>query len=296
MTTPLISVVMPVWNGAAHLREAIDSILAQTFSGFEFIILDDGSTDATPEILAEYAAKESRIRIIPLDHKGIVIALNRGVEESRAQWIARMDCDDIAHPERLERQWAAIQKNHDAVLCHTQIHIFGENAFVTPSARLILSQALIRLRLCYQCPIVHPTVMIKKDAFLAVGGYLTKERHAEDFSLWGRLIGQGAVVGIPKPLLHFRVHQSSISKQKADVQIPLSIKIAKRHCQQFMRLDEAKGERALHALRYHSTGSNLRDWFWLITYCLPRMEKQSLEMWIWAAQATVRRITRALQR
>jgi glycosyltransferase involved in cell wall biosynthesis len=296
MSSPLISVIMPVWNGEAHLREAIDSILNQTFRDFEFLILDDGSTDSTPAILAEYADQDPRIRIIPLDHQGIVIALNRGVDEARADWIARMDCDDIAHPERLERQWEALQAKPDAVLCHTQIHIFGEDAYVTPAARLIRSEAMLRLRLCYQCPIVHPTVMFRKDAFQIVGGYLAEERHAEDYSLWGRMIGRGSVVGITRPMLNFRVHASSISKQKADVQIPLSEAIALRHCRQFLHLDDRKVGRAWNALRYQSSGSGLRDWFWLLSHCLPRMEKQSLEMWLWAAHATVRRLLKSIAR
>ena len=109
---------MPVWNGERHLREAVDSILNQTFPDFEFIILDDGSTDSTPEILQEYESKDARIKIIKLNHEGIVVALNRGVAEAKTDWIARMDCDDIAHPERIERQWTAIRKRQKTVLCH----------------------------------------------------------------------------------------------------------------------------------------------------------------------------------
>jgi hypothetical protein len=96
-------------------------------------------------------------------------------------------------------------------------------------------------------------------------------------------------------MLDFRVHQSSISKQKADVQIPLSLEIAKRHARQFMRLNENDAQRAVNALRYHTSISSLGDWFWLITRCLPRMEKQSLELWIWAAQATARRLLTSMR-
>ena len=290
--SPLISVVMPVWNGASHLCEAIDSILAQTERNFEFLIIDDGSTDGTVAIIESY--DDVRIRLIRQEHEGIVVALNRGVAESSADWIARMDSDDIAYPQRFEKQLALIRKKSDAILCHTQIQIFGEDTYVTPAARLIRSEAMIRLRLCYQCPIVHPTVMFRKDAFLAVGGYLAEERHAEDFSLWGRMIGLGSVVGITRPMLHFRVHSSSISKQKADVQIPLSKTIALRHCRQFLHLDDREAGRAWDALRYYSSGSGLRDWFWLITRCLTRMEKQSVEMWLWAAQATLRRLLKSV--
>lgn len=293
---PKISVIMPVWNGETYLREAVESILGQSFRDFEFLILDDGSTDSTPAILAEYARRDPRIRIIPLDHQGIVIALNRGVDEARAEWIARMDSDDIARPERFARQWEVVQAKPTAILCHTQIRIIGEVPYVTPAGRFIRSEAMSLLRLCYQCPIVHPTVMFRKGAFLACGGYLPEERHAEDFGLWGRLLEQGNLVGIAEPLLDLRVHYASISKQKADVQIELSERIALRHCRQFMRLNEAEARRALDALRFHRSANRLRDWIWLVFHCLPRLREQSLELWIWAAQATVRRFTSALRR
>ncbi len=289
---PTLSVIMPVWNGEAHLGEAVESILAQTFDDFEFLILDDGSTDGTPAILAGYAARDHRIRIIPLNHEGIVLALNRGVAEARADWIARMDCDDRAHPERFARQWAAIRQNPEAVLCHTQLHIVGDPKYVTRAARFVRSQALIALRLCYQCPISHPTVMFHKGTFLACGNYLPEERHAEDFGLWGRMILRGEVVGVPEPMLDFRVHEGSISKQKAETQVALSYEIAIRHCEAFMGLGRKDAERALRILRYTSYQGTLADWFWFLSRCLPRLKWQSLELWIWAIQQTLKRVLR----
>ncbi len=285
---------MPVWNGASHLREAIDSILAQTERNFEFLIIDDGSTDDTVAIIESY--QDARIRLIRQEHEGIVVALNRGVAESRADWIARMDADDIAYPQRFEKQVALIRANPGAVLCHSQIRIIGEERYVTPSGRFVRSEALTMLRLCYQTPIVHPTVMFRKDAFLACGGYLAEERHAEDYGLWGRLVLQGTVVGCATPLLDFRVHQASISKQKLEYQIALSREIALKHCQVFMRLNPAEAERALDALRYLRSGSTLRDWFWLVFHCLPRLRVHSIELWIWAAQKTVLRVHHAIRR
>ena len=276
---------MPVWNGASHLRQSIDSILAQTERNFEFLIIDDGSTDDTVAIIESY--QDGRIRLIRQEHEGIVVALNRGVAESRADWIARMDADDIAYPQRFEKQVAQVRANPDAVLCHTQIHIVGEARYVTNAGRFIHGTALTQLRLCYQSAIVHPTVMLRKDAFLAAGGYLEDERHAEDFGLWGRMIRNGTIIGIPEPLLDFRVHQGSISKQKLDYQIALSRRIALRHCRDFMRLEEREAERAYQALRFLSTNPPLRDWFWLVMYCLPRLAKQDMELWLWAAQRTV---------
>jgi len=284
---PLISIVMPVWNGERYLAEAIQSILDQTFREFEFIILDDGSTDGTPEILTRYASGDSRIRVIRLGHEGIVTALNRGVAESRAAWIARMDADDISHPERLARQWEVIEKNPQAVLCHTHVNIIGDPAYVTKAGRFIRSQALTALRLCFQCPIVHPTVMFRKEAFLKYGGYLQEERHAEDFALWGRMINHGPVIGIPEPSLDFRVHASSISKQQAAAQEALSQKISIRHCSQFMNLDQARATRAYRALQGTHVTAPVREWVWFVFNCLPRMRWQSLEMWAWVASRTI---------
>lgn len=274
---------MPVWNGERYLTEAIRSILAQTFRDFEFIILDDGSTDRTPEILAEFASLDSRIRIIPLEHEGIVTALNRGVAESRAQWIARMDADDVSHPERLARQWAAVGKNPRAVLCHTHTLIIGDPAYITKAGRFIRSHALIALRLCFQCPIIHPTVMFRKDVFLECGGYRQEERHAEDFSLWGRMIVHGPVVGVLEPSLDFRVHGASISKQQATTQEALSQQISARHCALFMNLDEARAVRAYRAIQGAFVPDPVREWFWFVLNCLPKMRWHSLEMWAWAA-------------
>lgn len=287
-TVPSISVIMPVWNGERHLREAMESILGQTERDFEFLIIDDGSTDSTVEIIGSY--QDARIRLIRQEHEGIVVALNRGVREAKAEWIARMDADDISYPQRFERQLAAVRSRPDAVLCHTQIHIMGEARYVTPAGRFVRGEALTQLRLCYQSAIVHPTVMFRKDAFLAAGGYLEEERHAEDFGLWGRLVKSGPVIGIPDALLDFRVHQGSISKQKLDYQIELSRRIALRHCRDFMRLDEKEAERAYQALRFLSADPPLRDWFWLVLHCLPRLAKQDAELWMWAAQRTVRNI------
>lgn len=284
---PLISIIMPVWNGERYLADAIQSILAQTFRDFEFIILDDGSTDRTPEILEEYASLDSRIRLIKLDHEGIVIALNRGVSESRARWIARMDADDVSHPERLSRQWDVIGKNPQAVLCHTHTVIVGDPAYITPAGRFIRTQALIALRLCFQCPIVHPTVMFRKDAFLECGGYRQEERHAEDFALWGRMVAYGPIIGVPEPSLEFRVHSASISKQQASTQEALSQKISARHCAQFMNQDEAQAMRAYRAIQGTFVSHPVREWLWFVLNCLPKMRWQSVEMWAWAASRSL---------
>ena len=295
MNPPKISVVMPVWNGEQYLCEAIDSILNQTFKDFEFIILDDGSTDETPSILDEYAKRDSRIRIIPLDHQGIVIALNQGVDAARADWVARMDCDDISHHNRLEKQWKAIQQAKYTVLCHSGFEYIGEIQEDLRTPRLVRTKSLLKLRLCSQSPIVHPTVMFRKDAFLAVGGYRKEERHAEDFGLWGRLQDLGTVVGFAESLLKFRIHQQSISKQKMEEQASVAKAIALRHCQQFLGLDKDQALRAWNTLRYKSTDSPFKNWFWLMAICICRLRPLSLETLMWLFKNTACRVLFSLK-
>jgi len=279
---------MPVWNGEMFLSAAIDSILVQTLSDFELIIIDDGSTDRTPEILADYAALDSRIRVIRMDHAGIVVSLNHGVSVARANWIARMDCDDVADENRLECQWKMLHRHPDAVLCHTNIRLIGERQFITQVGHFIRTRALLALRLCFHCPVIHSTVMFRRETFIACGQYVADERHAEDYSLWGRLLLAGGIVSIPKPLLSFRVHSGSISKRQADIQETLTQKIAVRHCMQFMGLDESTAIRAYRALRGDSPNYAGSEWIWFLIRCLPKLQWKSVELWVWVASRTMR--------
>ena len=286
----MISVVMPVWNGAKYLRKAVQSILNQSFSDFEFLILEDGSTDETPRILEQFAKHDSRIRVIHLSHEGIVKALNCGVAESKGEWIARMDCDDIARPERLEKQMRVLQGTPEAVLCHTAIQQIGESHYMTKGQWFPRSRAMVAARLCYQCPIVHPTVIFAKAAFLRAGGYRMEERHAEDYGLWGRMFTEGQFVGLNEPLLEFRVHGGSISKQEANAQATLTTKVAQRHCSEFMRINQVNAKRAQRVLRESKEKGLLSEWFWFVGRCLPKLRWQSPELWAWAAFQTARRL------
>ncbi len=287
---PKITVLMPVWNGSQHLAESIESILNQTFRDFELLIVDDGSNDTTPEIIKSYAKKDTRIRIITLNHGGIVKALNFGLVAASADWIARMDCDDVAQPERLERQWEAVNKHPGIVLCHTQIEFFGDSDLLCREARMVRSMSLTMLRLCHRCPITHPTVLYLKCAVLTARGYYESERHAEDFGLWGRLIGIGEFISLNKPLLRLRLHQFSVSKHSASEQLELSRKIAEAHCMRFMNLAEADSKRAVNLLQACRQSTTFKEWLWFLFFCLPRLRRWSIEMVLWIATETWTRV------
>jgi glycosyltransferase involved in cell wall biosynthesis len=276
---PRISILMPVWNGEKFLTAAIDSLLAQTFADFELLVIDDGSTDRTPEILRGYA--DARLRVLRLDHSGIVVALNHGLAEARAEWIARLDADDISEPRRLELQWQALARRPCAVLCHTGVIFFGEGAASAGAARLPRSRSFNALRLCYQCPIAHSTVLFKKSTALAVGSYLPEERHAEDFSLWGRMLEQGEFIGLPEKLVRFRLHGGSVSSQNLQTQQALTRRIAMHHCQKFLQLNEAEAARANRVLLAAGRERSWPEWRWFLTHCAPRLKWKSGETFGW---------------
>jgi glycosyltransferase involved in cell wall biosynthesis len=287
---PGISIIMPVWNGEKYLAAAIDSLLVQTYADFELLVIDDGSTDRTPEILRAYT--DPRLRVLRLDHAGIVVALNHGLSQAKAKWVARLDADDLSLPRRLELQWQAVNHHPQAVLCHTNVIHLGEDNLPVGEARLPHSRSFTALRLCYQCPIVHSTVLFKRSTVLAVGGYLPEERHAEDFSLWGRLLEQGEFVALPQRLVQFRVHQQSVSQKNLEVQRALARQISIRHCRNFLQLNETEAIRANALLLAAPRDRPLRDWWWFLTRCLPRLRWLSVETIIWCMWQTTKRVFR----
>jgi glycosyltransferase involved in cell wall biosynthesis len=304
---PYISIIMPVYNGEKHLAAAIDSLLVQTYTDFELLVIDDGSTDRTPEILRSYA--DTRLRVLRLDHAGIVVALNHGLSQAKAEWVARMDADDLSLPRRLELQVqalnqyryqeplfamtiAACHSPREAVLCHTNVTFLNEDKQPIGMARLPRSRSFTALRLCYQCPIVHSTVMFKKSAVLAAGGYLPEERHAEDFALWGRLLEHGEFVALSQELVQFRVHQQSVSQKNLEVQRALARQIGIRHCKKFMGLSEAEAIRANTLLLTAPRDRSWRDWWWFLTHCLVQLPWISTETIGWFLWQTIKLVLR----
>lgn len=205
MADPLISVVMPVYNGLPFLEQSIESILNQTLTDFEFVILNDGSTDGSEQTLRMWEQRDSRIHVLNSSERlGLVKSSNLVVSRSRAQLVARMDADDICKPERLSRQWEVFRQNPDVVLAGTLCDgIDAAGHFVRPRDR---SRILRRSRIA---PFPHGSVMFRRSAFDHIGGYRTEAQGFEDQDLFRRALAAGRVVTLPEVLYCYRYHASN---------------------------------------------------------------------------------------
>ncbi len=277
---------MPVWNGEPFVREAVHSVIKQSFSDWELIVVDDGSTDATPSLVAAFG--DPRIRLHRLDHAGIVVALNHGLAHAQAKWIARLDADDISLPHRLERQWSAVHAAGDAVLCYTDFKPFGPGAKRLSQRHFPRSQAMLTLQLCERCPIAHSSVLFSKAAAQAAGGYQLDARHAEDYALWGKMAEHGTTVAVREKLVLLRVHAMSASQQNHGKQTALTAHIGREHCRRFLRLDEPAAARAHAVLSALPSTRPLSEWLWFLTRCVPRLPSQSVELHAWLVSQTLR--------
>jgi glycosyltransferase involved in cell wall biosynthesis len=221
---PKVSVLMPVYNGELYLREAIDSILNQTFSDFELIIIDDCSKDGSVELIKTYT--DARIRLIanPVN-QGLRFILNQGNRLAQAEYVARMDCDDISLPQRLAKQVAYLDR-------HPAIAIVGAQSIYIDTAGKVMDsqnmfwcateQSSIRWTAGYECPFIHPLVMYRKQVLWGeLGGYDEKAAFAEDYEMWLRLLEhnyQGA--NLTEVLLKYRVNPASMmNSAKAETRI-----------------------------------------------------------------------------
>lgn len=203
-----ISVIMPVYNvNGEWLREAIDSILNQTYTNYEFIIIDDGSTNDTPEILTEYAQKDSRIKIINGEHKGISNALNKGLEVAQGEFIARMDGDDISLPERFEKQINYLKQNPDIGIVGCNIVLFPKEKFMTYQENVGVLDVL------RYCPVAHPTVMMRNKMLTRHQlKYNEEYKTAEDYELWSRAVKYIKISNINEVLYRYRINPNGNSR------------------------------------------------------------------------------------
>ncbi len=220
---PRLSVVMSVYNGEAYLREALGSILAQTFADFEVVCVDDGSTDATTDILAEAAGRDSRVRVLSQENRGLIASLNRGCREARGTLIARMDDDDVSHPERFRRQVAFLETHPEVGILGTVVSYIDADGVPTGGQWPRWAPPGVNgWTLLFKTNLCHPTVLARRDVLESLGSgdgpYRAEALHAEDYELWTRALFTTRIANLPEPLLTRRKWDGTIGAQHTERQ------------------------------------------------------------------------------
>lgn len=214
-----ISVVMPAYNAALFISQAIESVLAQTWRDFELIVVNDGSDDGTLEIAEHYAARDARVRVYSQQNEGTAPTLNRGIELASEEWVFLMHADDLMRPNRLERQMAFIGEHPELAVASCLVrHIDSRNRVIGKDNSKLFTHAAVE-RLVAANELIgfnHPAAALRKSAVQAVGGYRQAFWPAEDIDLWNRLAEKGYKILVqPEYLLDYRMHGSSASISRA---------------------------------------------------------------------------------
>ena len=201
MTQIPLSVVMSVYNGAAYIQAALDSVLHQTHVDFEFIVIDDGSTDATAEILQDSCWTDSRIKLIRQENRGLTKSLIRGCAAAQGTFIARQDADDISHPDRLQQQVMALREDPELsfVSCWSRAIGPADELLYETQGSQDAKAARDDLLSCRASP-CHGSVMFRRAIYEAVGGYRAQFRLAQDLDLWLRMAAAGKFFYLPELL------------------------------------------------------------------------------------------------
>lgn len=220
MDAPKVSVVVAVHNAGAFLRAALDSVAGQTLRDFEVVVIDDGSTDESPAVLAEFAARDARFRVVTQVNTGLTKTLNIALKLCRGELVARMDADDVCLPDRFEKQVAFLDAHPDVVLLGGAYELIDERDRRLHVIRPPADDATLQTHcLAGTTPICHPLAMFRRADALAVGGYDESFPVAQDLDFWLRLGERGKMAALPDVLLRYRMHPKSVSEKKQALQV-----------------------------------------------------------------------------
>lgn len=234
---PLFTVFMPVYNAAAYLGEAIESILNQTIKDFEFLIIDDGSTDESLAIIKRYANQDARIRLITRPNKGFVKTLEEGLAAVTTDLVARMDSDDIVLPNRFEKQYAFLESHPDHSIVGCQFQLMSEKGELDAIDPKPTTDKNIKLFLGFGSALAGPAVMFRKQVVMNVGGFKQSAWPAEDYDCWSRIVENDLSIKIhnlPDVLYLYRVNNAGISLTNKRAQIKLTNEIGTTYRQRLL--------------------------------------------------------------
>ncbi|MBI5326761.1 MAG: glycosyltransferase [Deltaproteobacteria bacterium] len=237
MNVPKVTVLMSVYNDERYVSQAIESILKQTFTDFEFLIINDGSTDSTSCILEQYAQKDNRIKVVHQENIGLTKSLNKGLKIAVGEYIARMDADDISLMHRLQRQVELLDEHSDIAVLGSWAQIIDEKGDVVSEYCPALSPVLLRWRLLFGNCLLHSTVMFRKDVIIRAGGYPEDCMIAQDYDLWAKLAFVAEIYQLSAVLIQYRQNKKAISFRLYDKQVETSIRVVQRNILEFFKMD-----------------------------------------------------------
>jgi glycosyltransferase involved in cell wall biosynthesis len=235
---PKISVVMPVFNRENFLSDAIKSIINQTFTDFEFIIIDDGSTDQSLQIIENFAKQDERIKVVKNNiNLGIAKTRNIGIDLSQGEYIAFMDSDDISLPTRFEKQIAYFENSPNIDALGTACAIVDSNGQILSYLRPPLSPIEVRWSIITKSTLINPSMMARRKIFCETGIRHRDLHAADDFDLWSRIADQFQIGNLSEILTHFRMHQGKISVTSHNSQRSEAIEIVRKNIKQLTNID-----------------------------------------------------------
>ena len=243
---------MPVYNAERYVGEAIDSILRQTFADFEFLIINDGSTDGSAEILRQYAQRDHRIRFYDFtENAGLIARLNQGIDLAQGEYLARMDADDISLPERFAKQVQFLDKHPHMAIVGSFANLIDQTGSPRGTTlRWEIPDHWLRTHLFWGNPFIHPSIMGRTRIFREFC-YHEEYYLAEDYFLWSQIAFTHPVANFPEPLLLYRVHDASISLQKFEQQENTVKNVFRFHLEQLLQkpITQESLERHYHIVR-----------------------------------------------
>ena len=264
MSEPVVSVLMTVFNAGRFLDPSIRSILNQTFRDFEFLIIDDASTDGSAEIAEAWAGKDPRIRFIRnADNKGQTTCLNQGLLLARGRWVARQDADDLAHPSRLAKQHQFTTIRPEIVLLGSNGRIIDEHDRLAGLLDAPLSQQAITWTSPFLNPFMHTSVMFRTDVIRdQFGGYNEAYRIAQDYELWTRVIAEHEGANLPERLVCYRHLTTSLSKSRKNAAFAEAAQVSEREARRVFGRNLSEREAGLIASFREGLDPGNRRAFW----------------------------------
>jgi glycosyltransferase involved in cell wall biosynthesis len=226
---PLVSVIMPVYNGEKFLRDSIESILNQTYKNFEFIIVDDGSTDNSVRIIKEYQKKDKRIKLIEnKKNLGQSKSLKIGLKNTKGFYYSKMDCDDISDKNRLEKELDFLEKNKDYVIVGSNLEIIDEDKKKIGYRFYPQENKEIKKTLIFKSPFAYPSTMIKLELLKTII-YDEKYLYCEDYDLWFKLLKYGKGKNLPDFLLKYRINKNQVKSKRLKIQLKETIQVQRKY-------------------------------------------------------------------